>query len=601
MGAMVDQNLCRPQDTDLNINEAGQYEEGSQQRRERGGESEGKSGKADGEQSGSLVSARSSESARSGNGGWNWRDTPKDVAPRQVDEIMPSLNISDIDADAVESEPAHARHGGAADQQWSWTPDADEVSEFIAKNSTAVSLAEARSVASVPQQDAYGNANPEWLELRKHRITGSSVGAILGLDTNCTPHRCLQNDLKALKSTGGKTRRKAPWNAYGTSNEGNARDATQLYLQSKHRVETIERRGLVLSTEEGMGWCGASPDGVIVDRTRTTVLEIKCPWGKNTLVDVPTKPIDLYPRSLMPNSGTLGNHAVAWPMDYYAQVQWAANIGQYDRVMCVAWAPPSLPAVGAGAGAAGDASGNGSSVRVIQETRIETQDGNHVIEVLVMTTKGLIQITDMPRDEVWFAWALPRARAFWENRFVPAFMMHIHEEAVATATMDEQWVRKNAGLLLCANSEHEVIEDTRQGFLCIPEIEGHRGKVEREMGRFSAAVLSGAGRRKRGRVGGVGEGGGDEGGENSDNDHASYGWMSANILPHVPFRGHPHGVSPTALLQYAKNVEHLAGLDDQAWAVAKDAKGGCSIALNFKCTVRSSVGSKKRRTAANVS
>ena len=298
---------------------------------------------------------------------------------------------------------------------WAATPTQDEVASFVAEHTRTIDAATAEAVAALPQHLACGTANQDWLDSRKHKITGSIVGAILGMNKYCTPDSCLDNLLHPSWTPNRCT-------DYGNHHEDDAQAATLLYLRSKDAEAAIKNVGLVLCTQEGMGWCGQSPDGIM--EKQNWLVEYKCPYGQKGRVDVPDGPVDLYPRSTMAHTGTLGDHAVAVPPYYYAQVQWGAGISGYDRIVFVVWAPAgvkqTLPFAGVAAGAVVD--GTAGSTRVIHERRIETQGGHYVLEALVSTAQGLIQVTEMPRDDAWFTWALPRVRTFWEKRYVPAHL-----------------------------------------------------------------------------------------------------------------------------------------------------------------------------------
>jgi hypothetical protein len=302
-----------------------------------------------------------------------------------------------------------------SEQLWRVTPTNDEVMCFVAEHVCAVDEDTANAVASLPQHLACGSANQDWLDSRKHKITGSIVGSILGMNPYCTPNSCLNNLLFPSWSPNRCT-------DYGNHHEDDAQAATLLYLQSRDTKAHIKNVGLVLCTQNNMGWCGQSPDGII--EARNWLVEYKCPYGQKGLTNVPGDPVDLYPRATVAHTGTLGDHAIAVPPYYYAQVQWGAGISRYDRILFVVWAPAgmtqTLPFAGAAQGAS--VAGTAGPTRVIHERRIETQDGHYVLEALVSTSKGLIQVTEMPRDDAFFSWALPRVRAFWEKQYVPAYL-----------------------------------------------------------------------------------------------------------------------------------------------------------------------------------
>ena len=158
-------------------------------------------------------------------------------------------------------------------------------------------------------------------------------------------------------------------------------------------------------------------------------MEYKCPYKQrnHTSVDI----CDLYPRERQLHAPTLGDHAVPIPRQYFCQIQWGANLNQHDRILFVVWAPAgaadqcnTMPFSGAAAGAvvADPVEGRTSTTRVLREERIDTGNGNYVIEAMVATPHGLIQTTDVPRDEAWMEYALPIVRKFWSERYVPSWL-----------------------------------------------------------------------------------------------------------------------------------------------------------------------------------
>ena len=296
--------------------------------------------------------------------------------------------------------------------------DEGAVAAFLLEHSTPVSVAEAAEVAALPQHHADGRANQAWLSSRKHRITGSIVGSILGQNKYCKDHEVLEQLLRPSWTPN-------PCTDYGNRNEDRAQDATLAYLRLKDPDATIANCGLVLCTREGLGWCGQSPDGI--DHANNRLLEYKCPYKQRNLTSVGI--CDLYPRERQLHAPTLGDHAVPVPRQYFCQVQWGANLNQHDRILFVVWAPagaadeePTMPFSGAAAGAVVEGQQKSTSTRVLREERIDTGNGNYVIEAMVATPHGLIQATDMPRDEAWMEYALPVVRKFWERRYVPSWL-----------------------------------------------------------------------------------------------------------------------------------------------------------------------------------
>ncbi len=109
---------------------------------------------------------------------------------------------------------------------------------------------------------------PEWFKQRVGKITGSRVGAILGLNPWAKPKdvmRSMVRDYHGAKSefTGNVA------TEYGNNFEEIA--------EGDFEIETgLEVTETGFHIKKGANWLGASPDGLIGD---DAVLEIKCPFG----------------------------------------------------------------------------------------------------------------------------------------------------------------------------------------------------------------------------------------------------------------------------------------------------------------------------------
>jgi putative phage-type endonuclease len=106
----------------------------------------------------------------------------------------------------------------------------------------------------------------EWFKQRAGRVTGSNVGAILGLSPFMKREDVMRNMVRQYHGypsefTGN------PATNYGTYNEPNALADYELKFNTK-----VELTGF--HTYED--WLGASPDGLIGD---DGLIEIKCPYG----------------------------------------------------------------------------------------------------------------------------------------------------------------------------------------------------------------------------------------------------------------------------------------------------------------------------------
>lgn len=145
----------------------------------------------------------------------------------------------------------------------------------------------------------------EWFDARKGRVTGSAVGAILGLDPNRTRDDVMRDMVRA---------------AHGYPREFKGNIATQWGIT--HEQEALEDFEYVTGMKvtrasfcihSNFDWLGASPDGFVDD---DTVLEIKCPFGLRD------KPVPEFKRA-------------ADQPHYYAQMQIQMYVT--DRTRCCFW------------------------------------------------------------------------------------------------------------------------------------------------------------------------------------------------------------------------------------------------------------------------
>ena len=106
----------------------------------------------------------------------------------------------------------------------------------------------------------------EWFKKRSGRVTGSNVGAILGLSPFMKREDVMRNMVRQYHGYPSEFKGNTATN-YGTYNEPNALADYELKFNTKV-VETG------FHTYED--WLGASPDGLIGD---DVLIEIKCPYG----------------------------------------------------------------------------------------------------------------------------------------------------------------------------------------------------------------------------------------------------------------------------------------------------------------------------------
>jgi putative phage-type endonuclease len=148
--------------------------------------------------------------------------------------------------------------------------------------------------------------SPEWFAARKGRITGSMVGAALGLDPNTSRDEAMRRMVRAYQGLPSEFVGNIA-TSWGTNHEEEAREAFE-YDQGL----TVTPATFVVHPT--LPWLGASPDGYV---RNYALLEIKCPYGlRDKTKPVPFKSIKEQPH-------------------YYAQMQ----IQMYcaDRVACYFW------------------------------------------------------------------------------------------------------------------------------------------------------------------------------------------------------------------------------------------------------------------------
>lgn len=110
--------------------------------------------------------------------------------------------------------------------------------------------------------------SPEWFAARKGRVTGSMVGAILGLDPNCTRAEAMRRMVRSYQGLPSEFTGNIA-TQWGQTHEQEAKEAFE-YDQGR----TVQDATFVVHPT--MPWLGASPDGYIGD---DAVFECKCPFG----------------------------------------------------------------------------------------------------------------------------------------------------------------------------------------------------------------------------------------------------------------------------------------------------------------------------------
>lgn len=121
----------------------------------------------------------------------------------------------------------------------------------------------------------------EWFAKRVGRVTGSNVGAILGLNPYKTADDVLREMVRAYHGAESEFTGNVA-TEHGTFHEDGA--------QAEYEMETgnkVEECGLIVHPE--YDWLAASPDGLL---SLGAVLEIKCPYGKRKDEKPEFKPLE---------------------------------------------------------------------------------------------------------------------------------------------------------------------------------------------------------------------------------------------------------------------------------------------------------------------
>lgn len=121
--------------------------------------------------------------------------------------------------------------------------------------------------------------SPEWFDARKGRVTGSSIGAILGLDPNLTRDDALRAMVRAYHG--------APREFQGNiATQWGVTHEPEALMDFEHATgaEVVKASFCI---HDNFSWLGASPDGFVGD---DQLLEIKCPFGlRDKAAPVPFK------------------------------------------------------------------------------------------------------------------------------------------------------------------------------------------------------------------------------------------------------------------------------------------------------------------------
>lgn len=148
---------------------------------------------------------------------------------------------------------------------------------------------------------------PEWHTARLNRVTGSVVGAILGLSPYQTRDDVLRSMVRASHGADSEFQGN-PATAWGTAMEPQA--IMDFEMESGEKVSAAP----FIPYDD---WLGASPDGLVSDNR---LIEVKCPYGLRDAKDPVFKTINEQPH-------------------YMAQMQIEMLCADRDQCWFYQWAP----------------------------------------------------------------------------------------------------------------------------------------------------------------------------------------------------------------------------------------------------------------------
>ncbi len=112
--------------------------------------------------------------------------------------------------------------------------------------------------------------SPEWFKQRAGRITGSQVGAILGMNPYKKPAEVMRDMVREFHGLPNEFKGNVA-TEWGTACEQSATQQFEMF----HSEVPVEETGFHIHPEHE--WLGASPDGLLGDNG---LIEIKCPYGQ---------------------------------------------------------------------------------------------------------------------------------------------------------------------------------------------------------------------------------------------------------------------------------------------------------------------------------
>lgn len=180
--------------------------------------------------------------------------------------------------------------------------------------------------------DEPAQLSPAWFEARKGRVTGSMVGAILGLSPYMTRADAMRSMVRAVIGE------PAEFTGNVATEYGNAHESGAL-IEFQMETELRVRRAPFLIYED---WLGASPDGFVSDGG---LVEVKCPYGlRNDTKPIFKSPAEQphYYAQMQVQMLVAGGHA--GPVSHCHFWQWSRHGTMLHRVpFDQSWIDENLP------------------------------------------------------------------------------------------------------------------------------------------------------------------------------------------------------------------------------------------------------------------
>lgn len=159
--------------------------------------------------------------------------------------------------------------------------------------------------------------SPEWFEARKKKLTGSNIGAALGLNPWKTPDDLIRQMVREYHGA------EPEFVGNAATEFGTAHEPLALLDYEMETGNTVKGCGFFVHPE--FNWLGASPDGLIDDHG---IIETKSPYGLRDEASPKFKSLEEQPHYHAQVQTEMACAGRQW-CDFY---QWAPNGDQLEHV-----------------------------------------------------------------------------------------------------------------------------------------------------------------------------------------------------------------------------------------------------------------------------